>query len=333
MGFDNSDLSINLVSKVSFIRYIFMIVTVIGLGAVGGFYGAAFAKAGHHLRAVVRRGAEAIRATGLKVKSAQGWSCTVSCDAQESLSAWDSQARPDLVLVATKTTANLEVRQLLLETCGPSSQIVVLQNGLDVETDFDGVVPKEQLHAGLCFICSHLLSPGQVSHLDYGQVVLAPWVKEGKSNCINLYQSFGELGSFDTEMVADAQVARWKKLVWNIPFNGLSVLKNCETLELLETSSSRVVDLMREVVALASRVGVTIEDSFIEKMMSNTQKMASYAPSMLLDYRAGRPLELDAIYDRALRLAMVKNLDLPSISALRSELELKVKERAAALPI
>lgn len=307
-----------------------MIVTVIGLGAVGGFYGAAFAKAGHHLRALVRKGGQIIREHGLTVQSAQGWSYNVACDAQQSASAWELQAPPDLVLVATKTTANFEVRQLLSEVCGQHSQVVVLQNGLDVERDFEAVVPKEQLHAGLCFICSHLLSPGQVRHLDYGQVVLAPWVKEGERHCLNLHREFERLSDFETEMVADAQTARWKKLVWNVPFNGLSVLQNCETLELMETSIARVKALMAEVVLLASRAGVDIEDDFVEKMISNTQKMASYAPSMLLDYRAGRPLELEAIYDRVLGLASVKDVNLPKIRALRSELEDKLKERETA---
>ena len=78
--------------------------------------------------------------------------------------------------------------------------------------------------------------------------------------------------------------------------------------------------LMREVQAIAAADGVLIEDRFVETMETNTDKMTPYAPSMLLDYRAGRPLELEVIYDRPLKIAAQNRVEVPLLQELRAAL-------------
>ena len=296
-----------------------MIVTVVGLGAVGGFYGGHLAHSGHHLRAVVRRGAEAIARAGLHVHSDHDWQWTVPCDASLDPSAWRANAVADVLLVANKTTANQAVVPLLPALVGPQTQVVVLQNGLGVEQDFADVVPAERLHAGLCFICANQEKPGVVRHQDYGQIMLAPTVAAGEENCERVAALFRDC-PFPVKRAADANEARWRKLVWNVPFNGLSVILQQDTGEILASSRDRVRTLMREVQAIAAADGVVIEDRFVATMETNTDAMTPYAPSMLLDYRAGRPLELDAIYDRPLKIAVQHSVPTPGMDALRASL-------------
>ena len=146
-----------------------MIVTVVGLGAVGGYYGGHLAQAGHQLRAVVRRGADVITGAGLQVHSDHGWQWTVPCDASADSGHWRGQPTADVVLIANKTTANDAVAPIVPPLLGPHTQLVVLQNGLGVERDFAHLVAPERLHAGLCFICANQEKPGLVRHQDYGQ--------------------------------------------------------------------------------------------------------------------------------------------------------------------
>jgi 2-dehydropantoate 2-reductase len=188
-----------------------------------------------------------------------------------------------------------------------------------VERDFESVVPAVNLHAGLCFICSHLIEPGNIRHLDYGQIMLAPW-GDGEAACRELQDMFEATEDYSVQRVADAHEARWKKLVWNIPYNGLCVAMECETREVMNRARSRVLTIMQEVVAIAQSDGVQIPEWFVEKMISNTEKMSSYAPSMLLDARAGRPLEVEAIYDRAISVAEKNGIHIPEIKKLRGAL-------------
>jgi len=117
----------------------------------------------------------------------------------------------------------------------------------------------------------------------------------------------------------DLTLARWKKLIWNIPFNALTVLLNTDTAAVMAdpATRNRARALMIEVqrAALAC-VGRTIQDDFIQMMLDWTQKMEPYLPSMKLDHDAGRPLEIEAIFGNPLRAAEAVGCDVPGLDEL-----------------
>jgi 2-dehydropantoate 2-reductase len=127
----------------------------------------------------------------------------------------------------------------------------------------------------------------------------------------------------DVVLEDDLVLARWKKLVWNVPYNGLSVVLDATTDQLMHTEPTRALceALMGEVVAGAASFGRTIEPAFIQKMLNDTDKMVAYAPSMLLDYRAGRPMEIEAIHGEPVRAAAARGVDLPLMSCLYRQLK------------
>jgi 2-dehydropantoate 2-reductase len=116
--------------------------------------------------------------------------------------------------------------------------------------------------------------------------------------------------------------ARWKKLVWNVPFNGLCVVRDTTTDTIMADSRSRylVEKIMREVIAAADACGFSIEDAFVDEMLEMTHKMASYRPSMLLDYKKGVPLEVEAIYGAPLRAADAAGFPMPLTGKLYRQL-------------
>ena len=85
-----------------------------------------------------------------------------------------------------------------------------------------------------------------------------------------------EQAKVKVQAVDDLLAARWSKLVWNVPFNGLCTLLNCSTQDLVTNASGRamVQQLMREVQQGASADGRQISDQFIEKMMIDTENAA-----------------------------------------------------------
>ncbi len=125
------------------------------------------------------------------------------------------------------------------------------------------------------------------------------------------------------ELVADLLLAHWQKLVWNIPYNGLSVILNATTAQLMANAHTRnlVEQLMCEVVAGAKSSGRIIGDRFIQTMLDYTDKMRPYRTSMKIDYDERRPLEIEAIFGNPLRKAVSAGVNLPLISCLYHQLK------------
>ena len=117
-------------------------------------------------------------------------------------------------------------------------------------------------------------------------------------------------------------MARWRKLVWNIPFNGLSVVLDASTQEMLASTPIRslVTDLMDEVIAAARACGSDVDPSFRDEMLATTDAMTPYAPSMKLDHDAGRALEIAAIYDAPIAAASPAGAPMRKVEVVRDQL-------------
>jgi 2-dehydropantoate 2-reductase len=145
--------------------------TVVGAGAVGLLYGTRLAAAGHPVRWLVRSGVDELRRHGVEVRGR-----TLRIDPDDVVVATEGgELSPsDVVLLATKTTANHLLADLLGPACAPGSMVVVLQNGLGAEERVRAEVPDAgPVLGGLCFACAHRSAPGRAEHLDYGTEALA----------------------------------------------------------------------------------------------------------------------------------------------------------------
>jgi 2-dehydropantoate 2-reductase len=118
--------------------------------------------------------------------------------------------------------------------------------------------------------------------------------------------------------------ARWHKLVWNVPFNGLAVAEGGMTTDRIlavPTREARVWALMREVQAIAAAEGVPIREDFVVDQVEKTRPMGPYKPSTMLDYLAGKPLELEPIWGEPLRRASRLGVPAPELARLYAELQ------------
>jgi 2-dehydropantoate 2-reductase len=202
----------------------------------------------------------------------------------------------------------------------------MMQNGLGIEADALAVLPRHTILGGLAFLCSNKVGPGEIHHLDYGAVRFGEHRGDGRPAGITpamlaVAADFKRAG-VPTVLEDDLVLARWKKLVWNVPYNGMCVVEGCTTDRLMADprTRARCEAIMREVLAIAAAQGRRIHPSFVEAMLTDTAKMAPYKPSMLLDYERGQPLELDAIYHRPLAVAAAAGIDCPEIRALYARL-------------
>jgi 2-dehydropantoate 2-reductase len=321
-------------------------VAVVGCGAVGSYYGAKLARAGHEVHFLLRSDYEVVRRQGLLIRSPDG----------------DFQVRPtcamgseqigfaDLVLIGLKSTANDRFKDLLLPLVSSATSVLTLQNGLGNEEQLARLFPVQQIMGGLCFVCLNRVAPGIVQHIGYGQVVLGAFQRPPDARTRELAKCFGAAGVPCT-VTDNLARAHWEKLVWNVPFNGLGVasaagrtllerlgfppslprsatsassLVPCLTTDqlLADAQWARLVrELMLEVIAAARALGFEIPEAFADQQIERTRTMGAYRASTLIDFERGLPLELPSLFLEPLRQATREGIAMPRLSALSTLLE------------
>ena len=299
---------------------------ILGTGALGGYYGGLLAHAGLATHFLLRSDFAHVQQHGLRVDSIRG---DFALPAERVHACHDPAALPpcDVAVVCLKTTQNGELPELLTHCVKPDGVVLVLQNGLHPETDAAAVVGDERVLGGLCFLCSNKIGPGHIQHLDYGHIHLGVYQPEAADSPAarhfpGIVEDFNAAG-IETHAVEDLRLSRWKKLVWNIPYNGLSVVLNQTTDVMMDDPPTRrrIEAIMHEVQAAALAVDdKVIEDEFIQTMLDYTAKMEPYKTSMMLDFEAGREMEIDAIVGDPLRACESVGHPAPEIAALYREL-------------
>jgi 2-dehydropantoate 2-reductase len=295
---------------------------IIGTGAIGGFYGLMLARAGFDVHFLLRSEFSAVAEHGLRLDSAVHGALRLN--PVQAYSTAEDMPPCDWLLVGAKTTGNADLAPAIIQAAAPDAKVLLLQNGLDVEDRLRERLP-DALHVlgGLCYICVHRTGPGAVTHQALGAVHVGyhsgPAVDEPTRMLIveegaRLFRAAG----IDSQTMANLHQARWQKLVWNIPYNGLSVLLGASTTPLMADADSRelIKALMAEVVQGATACGHGIPPSYAEHLFAVTEKMPDYWPSMYHDFLHNRPLELEAIYARPLAAAKAAGCELPRVEAL-----------------
>jgi 2-dehydropantoate 2-reductase len=229
------------------------------------------------------------------------------------------------LLVGAKTTSNAELAPAIIKSAAAGAKVLLLQNGLDVEDGLRELLP-DSLHllGGLCFICVHRTAPGVIEHQALGRVNIgyhsgpALADEQARQSIVEEGAGLFRKAGLDSQAMANLQQARWQKLVWNVPYNGLSVLLGASTTPLMADAGSRelIQALMAEVVQGALACGHDMPVGYAEQLFNMTEKMPDYWPSMYHDYLHKRPLELAAIYARPLAVARAAGCELPKIEAL-----------------
>ncbi|MDR0817810.1 MAG: 2-dehydropantoate 2-reductase [Clostridiales Family XIII bacterium] len=309
-------------------------IAIIGTGGIGGYYGARLAHGGHRVHFLLHTEYDYVRTHGLTVDSCYG-----DFSLEHPLVYNDVRDMPpcDLICVCVKATANEAVFRTLtpiLKTGtgaaaatgqGPgagATDILLLQNGFGYEQALGELYPDHAVYGGMCFICSFRDGPGVIRHISYGKVTLAALDPDNTDGLAGLAKVFTDEG-IGTETINDLLTGRWRKLVWNIPYNGLCVIMDCKTDFLATDPDMRaaVRAIMEEILAAAEACGTNIPAGFVDEMILSTDNMPPYEPSMRLDHLAGRPLETEAIYGKVIAFAAGHGFDMKYAKLIKWQLD------------
>ncbi len=298
---------------------------IIGTGAIGGFYGVMLARAGYDVHFLLRSEYDTVVQNGLQINSAVHGS--LHLDSVQAYRRASDMPECDWVLVGAKSTSNCEMAPLIEDVAASNAKVVVLQNGLGVEDDLRKVLP-ENLHllGGLCFICVHRSALGVVEHQALGGVNFGyhsgPADDQEMKALIDEGVAMFRAAGVDSSAAANLNQARWQKLIWNMPYNGLSVLLRAGTAPLMTNPDSRALvrSIMLEACGAAAACGHPLPEVLVDRMMSSTDHMPDYLPSMYHDYVQGRPMELEAIYAAPIAAAAEAGFAMPKTEALHQAL-------------
>ncbi|MBE9158569.1 putative 2-dehydropantoate 2-reductase [Nodosilinea sp. LEGE 06152] len=309
---------------------------IVGTGAVGGYYGACLQRGGAEVYFLLRSDYDHVAQHGLVIESVAGDFALPQVQAHHSAA---TMPPIDVAIIALKTTQNGLLPELLAPILGPKTAILTLQNGFGIEDELAawmGAAGADRaIFGGLCIICANKVGPGTIRHIDYGSVLLGQYGRDrqpaGVSPQLEAIEQDFRAGQVAVELVNDLRLARWRKLVWNIPFNGLSVVMNATTTAMMADPNIRQLaeQLMVEVLAAARRDGESLSPGqdrqlpgeLVAHMLAHTEHMAPYRTSMKIDFDEGRPLEVEAIYGNPMRAAQAAGAAVPKIEMLYHQLK------------
>jgi 2-dehydropantoate 2-reductase len=291
---------------------------VIGTGAIGGFYGGRLMRAGNEVNFLLHTDYEYVRENGLQIDSCDG---SFHLDHVKAFRKTAAMPEVDVILVCLKSTREHLLKEMLPPIIKNNPLVVLIQNGIGLEDDLHAIFPELQIAAGLAFICSGKVGPGHIDHQCYGSINI------GNYSCHDdalMNQFISDLRAAEIEVnTVEYLEARWKKAVWNMPFNGMTVALDTMTNKLLENPSTRqlIRDQMMEVVGAAKALGVNgVDEAFVEKMIQMTDAMTPYKPSMKLDFDNHRPMEIDYLYSKGIQQAANAGYHMHKLEMLEQEL-------------
>jgi len=288
----------------------FQSVAVVGSGAV---------------RFLVRSDFEAIFRDGLKVESAQGDFELPQVQAYQKA----AEIGPvDLVIVAWKATANDQLASVLPPLLHAGTQVLTLQNGFGNCERLAEIVGPQRVLGGLCFICINRISPGRISHSAGGRMTIGEWRPDGSGRAVELEKRF-KAAKIQAVAVDDLEKSQWEKLVWNIPFNGLSVAEGGVTTDVLLAAAETEAELrclMGEVIAAARALGHDLSEDLIDFNIERTRPMGPYRTSSMIDFVEGREVEVAPIWEEPLRRANDAGVAMPHTARLLA----RIRERFLA---
>lgn len=296
---------------------------VIGTGAIGGYYGAKLARSGQDVHFLFHSDYDYVREHGLRVNSGDGGFHLDHVNAYQDVR---QMPKCDVVIVALKTVHEQMLRDMLPPLLTDDTVVLLIQNGMGMEQDVEQMVPGVKLAVGLAFICCSKTHPGVIDHLDLSGFNVGNYNAPQET----IDRMIAEMVSADIDARnVDYLEARWRKLLWNMPFNGLSVALHTDTDALVRNAATRRLlrAMTQEVIEAAHAVGVKgLTDRDADAMIEMTTKMRPYKPSMRLDWDYHRPMEVYYLYTRPIEEARRAGQDMPLHRMLEAELKFMEEE-------
>ena len=292
-------------------------ILIVGAGAVGALFGSALARQGAQVSVVCRSDYDVVSREGYDITSPllgnhRFQPHRVFRDVAE------CKSPPEFLILTVKVLEGVDRAALIRPAVGPGTVIVLIENGIDIEGEIAAAFPENELLSGLALVGVGRGAPGKVDHQMMGQLNLGRY-PEGPSAAADRLAALFNAGGIGCKVTENVVSARWQKAVWNATFNPVSITGGMlDTAVMLGTpeSTAFVRRAMQEVCATAAAAGYPMHPKLIEQLIGGTKAIPPYHTSMALDYKYGRPMEIEAILGNTVRAARKHGVSVPILETL-----------------
>ena len=256
-----------------------------GAGAVGCYYGAVLARAGHEVTLIGRpQHVQAVQRSGLRLQ-------TIDSDRHIQLRAStepDAVRGAELVLFSVKSTDTEAAGKALAPHLERDAAILTLQNGVDNAERLAATLGREVIPA-VVYVAVEMAGPGHVRHHGRGELVIG---RGGGSQPI--LEAFGAAG-VPVEISDNVAGALWAKLIVNCAYNALSAITQLPYGRLVQGAGMPEVmrDVVDECLAVAQAAGVKVPGDMHEAVRRIAQTMPGQYSSTAQDLTRAKKTEID----------------------------------------
>ena len=276
---------------------------VMGAGAVGSYYGAMLARAGHPVTLVGRpRLVDAVARNGLTLETAN---FIEQVPLRATLSP-EAAAEAQVILFCVKSSDTESAGADLAPFISKDATVLSLQNGIDNADRLEQVLGRPVIPT-IVYVAVEMADPGHVRHHGRGDLVLG-----ASANSEAIATLFSQAG-VPTTVSGDVVPALWEKLIINCAYNALSAIPHRRYGELSQFPG--VSDVMRVVIdeclAVAKAAGVTIQGDLDAAVRQIAVSMSMQYSSTAQDLAAGKKSEIDHLNGYVVRTGKKLNVPTP----------------------
>lgn len=300
-----------------------MRIAVMAAGAVGGYFGARMAAAGHEVH-FIARGAhlEAIRKNGLKIESAFGNLHLKDANATDDPA---TVGPVDIVLFAVKLWDTEKAAQQAKPLIGKDTRLITLQNGVDSVERIAPILGADHVVGGTAQMSSIISAPGVISHngqfasMHFGRI-------DGKPDAqLTAFADAAKAASVDIKVSDDINRDRWQKFIFLVALSGMTSAARSTIGPILADPETRAFfrRLMTETLAVGRAQGVPLSEDVIAarlQFLENAPK--TLKASMAGDLERGNRLELDWLAGTVVKLGRETGVPVPANEAVYTLLKL-----------
>ena len=278
-----------------------MRIAVMGSGAVGGYFGAKLAAAGHDLAFIARgKHLDALKANGLQVRNPNG-------DLYVHHGQFTADPRQvgnvDLILFCVKSYDTEIAAAAIKPMVSDRTAILSLQNGIDNPEKLARIYGERRILPAVVYVGAQVSAPGVIAHSTGGRIIFGQMDGAVGDAAKALAQTMTAAG-IPYEASAEIGKVQWTKLLWNAAFCAISCLARANTKQIVESASltQLALDCMTEVQAAARTRGVQLARQLFDDTIEFSKTLGDFKPSMLQDLEANKPLEYEAFNGNVVKL-------------------------------
>jgi 2-dehydropantoate 2-reductase len=299
--------------------------SILGSGAVGGYYGARLARAGHDVT-FIARGAhlQAIREHGLQVRSPMLGDFTVRARAEADTSA---VGPVDVVIVSIKAYDNPTALPLLTPMLRADTAVLTLQNGVDSVNEVAALAGEAAVLGGTTYIATALTGPGVIEQTGTHRRIVFGEVSGELPRMTDRVRAIHEAfagADIQSEAVGDGRIPIWEKFIFLVALAGFTGASRLSIGPLWRDPviQAQFLEGCREVERLARAEGVDVAVGVVERIAGYVGGIpGSMRSSLLIDLSQGKRIEVEALHGSVVRRAARAGVPVPVMATLYAVLK------------